>query len=258
MITPAITPGADTLRVAEGGPQGAPNTPGYPTSEGSSLMVPPAEGTPAALAGLVERARQTVAGAVPANTQVAYEGDLRRFASWCTAVGLAAMPAEAGTVALYMRHLADEGRKVSTIERALAAICTSHVRAGYPSPWSAPIVADMRAGLRRELGVRPTKKRAADDDVLRHLLGVMPDNLLGKRDRALLTIGWCAALRRSELVALDVADVERAPKGLVVLVRASKTDQEARGEEVPVFFSNSAAHCPVRSLDAWLAASDIA
>ncbi len=67
----------------------------------------------------------------------------------------------------------------------------------------------------------------------------------------------CSALRRCELVALNVADVTRAPKGLVVLVRASKTDQEARGEEVPVFFSNTAGHCPVRSLDAWLATAGI-
>jgi integrase len=116
----------------------------------------------------------------------------------------------------------------------------------------------MRAALRRELGVRPRKKRAADDEVLRRLLHTLPDLLLGVRDRALLTLGWCAALRRSELVGLDVADVTRAPKGLVVLVRTSKTDQESRREEVPVFFSNLAEHCPVRSLDAWLAAAGIA
>src|SRR5208282_2519059 len=68
-------------------------------------------------------------------------------------------------------------------------------------------VADMRAALRRELGVRPEKKRAADDEVLRRLLGVLPATLLGVRDRALLTLGWAAALRRSELVTLDVADI---------------------------------------------------
>lgn len=210
------------------------------------------------LAQLVERTRQTIADAVPANTRRAYESDLKAFAAWCTSAGLAAMPAEPGTIALYMRHRADEGRKVATIERALAAICTSHARAGHRSPWTHPLVADMRTALRRELGVRPAKKRAADDELLRRMLEQVPrEGLLGLRDRALLTVGWCGALRRSEIVALDIAHVTPAPKGIVVLVTASKTDQEQAGEEIPVFFSNEAEHCPVRSLEAWLAAAGI-
>jgi site-specific recombinase XerD len=167
------------------------------------------------------------------------------------------MPADPATVVLYLRHLADGGRRVSTIERALAAISTSHFRAGHASPWGHPLVHGMRSALRRELGVRPEKKKAADDAVLRQLVAVLPSSLLGVRDRALLTLGWAGAFRRSELVSLDVADVTRAPKGLVVLLRASKTDQQKRGEEVPIFFSNAEALCPVRSLDAWLAAANI-
>jgi site-specific recombinase XerD len=210
------------------------------------------------LAVLVERTRATIDNAIPLNTRRAYEGDLRRFAEWCAVRGLRPMPAAPATIAVYMRALADQGRKVSTIERALAAICTAHVRSGYPSPWTDPYVVDTRAGLRKELGVRPLKKRAADEDVLRQLLGVVPgDRLLGLRDRALLTLAWCAALRRAEAVAMDVADVTRAPKGGVVLVGRSKTDQERRGEEVPIFLSNLPEHCPMRSLDAWLAASGI-
>ena len=56
---------------------------------------------------------------------------------------------------------------------------------------------------------------------------------------------------------LDVADITPAPKGLIVLLRESKTDQERRGQEVPVFLSNDPSCCPVRSLDAWFAASGI-
>lgn len=46
-------------------------------------------------------------------------------------------------------------------------------------------------------------------------------------------------------------------QGLVVLVRESKTDQERRGEEVPVFFANDERCCPVRALDAWLTSGGI-
>jgi len=51
----------------------------------------------------------------------------------------------------------------------------------------------------------------------------------GLRDRALLTLGWCGAFRRSELVALNVADVVRQAEGLVIRVRRSKMDQEGQG-----------------------------
>jgi integrase len=167
------------------------------------------------------------------------------------------MPTTPETIVLYMRLLADHGHAVSTIARAVAAICTAHTHAGFSSLWKHPLVADMLNALRRELGTRPKKKKNADDDVLRKLVSVLPTSLIGIRDRALLTLGWTGALRRSELVALDVADVTRAPKGLVILVCVSKTDQERRGEEIPIFYSNDPALCPVRSLDAWLEASGI-
>jgi integrase len=178
-------------------------------------------------------------------------------AEWCTSAGLPAMPAAPGTIAVYMRVRADAGRLASTIERDLAAICTAHVHAGHPSPWGQPIVAGMLDALRRELGTRPNKKKAADDEILRRMVAVLPADLLGLRDRALLTLGWCGAFRRSEVVVVDVEDRTPAPKGLVVLVRGSKTDQTREGEEVPIFFSNSVETCPVRSLDAWLAAAGI-
>jgi integrase len=212
---------------------------------------------PEALARLIERTRKTIEDAVPPNTRRAYEGDQRRFAGWCASTGLAALPAAPGTIVVYMRTLADAGRRASTIARALAAICSAHRRAGYPSPWGNPLVVDMLSALRRELGTRPKKKKAADEEILRSMIAVLPSDLLGARDRALLLLGWCGAFRRSELVALDVANVTRAAKGRVVVVAKSKTDQVAKGEDVPVFYSNDPALCPVRALDAWMSAAGI-
>jgi integrase len=65
------------------------------------------------------------------------------------------------------------------------------------------------------------------------------------------------ALRRSELVALDVGDVAETDEGLVVTVRRSKVDQEAAGAKVPLPRGAHAATCPVRALRAWLDASAI-
>jgi integrase len=210
------------------------------------------------LVALVERAERTIADAVPANTKRAYAGDLKRFSAWCASMGLVALPARPETIALYMQQLTDMGRLLSTIVRAVAAICTAHTRSGHPSPWAHPVLADMREALSRKLGVRSRKKRAADDEILRRVLAVLPGTLLGVRDRALILLAWCGALRRSEAVAVEVSDLTRKPKGLVLTIGKSKTDQQQRGEDIPIFFSNSADVCPVRAIDAWLAAAGIA
>ncbi|MFD2138661.1 hypothetical protein ACFSLT_31390 [Novosphingobium resinovorum] len=53
------------------------------------------------------------------------------------------------------------------------------------------------------------------------------------RDRAILVLGLAAALRRSELVALQLADIQLVEQGLTVFVRHSKTDQEGEGLPSP-------------------------
>ena len=75
------------------------------------------------------------------------------------------------------------------------------------------------------------------------------------RERAMLLLGFGAALRRSELVALTLGDVTPVPgRGLRVLVRRSKTDQHGAGQEVAVWASPAdAGFCPLTALDAWLA-----
>jgi integrase len=61
-----------------------------------------------------------------------------------------------------------------------------------------------------------------------------PGTLKGKRDRALLSLGFAAALRRSELVALKVGDLVEVADGFRLTVRKSKTDQEGEGAEVAI------------------------
>jgi hypothetical protein len=54
----------------------------------------------------------------------------------------------------------------------------------------------------------------------------VPNSLVGIRDRALLLVGFAAALRRSELVALRVEDVQFVAQGMLLTIDGSKTDQE--------------------------------
>lgn len=58
----------------------------------------------------------------------------------------------------------------------------------------------------------------------------------GKRDRAILLVGFAGAFRRSELVALDSADLKFQAEGLLATLRRSKTDQEAEGCHIAIPF----------------------
>ena len=67
--------------------------------------------------------------------------------------------------------------------------------------------------------------------------------LKGQRDRALLLLGFAGAFRRSELVALDIEDIEETADGMKVTIRHSKTDQEGAGQTIAIPFGKIA--CPV-------------
>ena len=75
------------------------------------------------------------------------------------------------------------------------------------------------------------------------------------RDRALALLGFAGAFRRSELVALDVSDLQETEAGLIVTIRRSKTDQEGQGRTVAIVRGSIA--CPVQAVRNWLDASGI-
>jgi integrase len=84
------------------------------------------------------------------------------------------------------------------------------------------------------------------------MIDELPPGLLGMRDRALITLGFAGGFRRSELVALDVADIVFVDEGLQALVRRSKTDQDGQGLLKVIAYGSGPATCPVRSLQDWL------
>jgi site-specific recombinase XerD len=87
------------------------------------------------------------------------------------------------------------------------------------------------------------------------MVGGRGKSLRELRDRAILLIGFAGAFRRSELVALDVSDIEETPEGMLVTLRRSKTDQEGLGRRVAIPRGETA--CPVAALKAWLSAGGI-
>lgn len=192
-----------------------------------------------------------------------YRADAAAFERWCAAVSASHLPAAPDTVVSYIAHLSGlaGGRRlaVSTIQRKLAAIGWAHTENGYTNPCRDPVVSEVMKGTRNELGAAATEKRGiTTGDITAAVEAMDLTRPQAVRDRALLLIGFAAALRRSELAALKVDDIEPASKGVVVIVRRSKRDQQAKGAKIPVLYGANPATCPVRALRAWLNIAGIA
>lgn len=205
---------------------------------------------------LVDHVRQCVARARAPRTLHEYGKHWRRFAAWCAARALPSLPCSSATLCLYVAERAQHVR-IASLAVELAAVAWNHEGAGLPSPLSDPQVRLVWDGLRRLHGVARRQVAPLTAAELRGVCAALPATLAGLRDRALLLVGMGAALRRSELAALEVDDLEVRRDGLVVHVRRSKTDQEAQGVEVGVARGRLAATCPVRALEAWLRASGL-
>jgi len=190
-------------------------------------------------------------------TQKAYSTDFRSFETWCEAQGLTSMPATPATVSVYLAALAGEGKRPSTIARALAGIADEHRHRGCAWVRGPSVIGDVMRGIRRRHGTAPDQKAPLSDDDMKAMVAILGEDLAGLRDRAILTMGWMGAFRRSELVALTVEDVAPAGEGLVVQVRRSKGDQEGRGAKKGIPYAARSGLCAVRALAAWLEAAGI-
>jgi integrase len=208
----------------------------------------PTDAGQAALAAAQALARKASAPA----TLRAYRADWQHFADWCVAKGFVPVPAAPATVGAYLASLT-ESHAPNTIRRRLAALGKMH--RFNDLPWN-PAHRDIQGplqGLLRTHG-RPAQKAAALTlAMLRQLVATCDDSARGRRDRALLLFGFAGALRRSELVALQVEDVAAVAGGLRLRIAHAKTDQAGQGAEIGLPRGRHAETCPVRAFDAWQA-----
>lgn len=205
------------------------------------LVPDPGNHLPFAAQALPAAAREFISQSLAASSKRAYAADLAHFRAWGGAI-----PASAELVAEYLAEGAGQ-YAVATLQRRLASISKAHEAVGAQNPTRSEIVRATVRGIRRTLGVQQRQAQAILKDDLFAVLDRLGDRPKDVRDRAILLLGFATAMRRSELVALDVEDLEFTTKGALVTIRRSKTDQESRGRSVAVPFGRTR-HCPIAAL----------
>lgn len=223
------------------------------------------------------RGRDLIAQSLATSTQHAYRRDLEAWAAEGVTV-----PADPAAIVDTLARWHDQGLAPATLTRRAAGLSTVHALAGYPSPCRTPAVQHALTGIRREAAGETNRRgrgkaQAVKADTLRRILPeprALASTIVEKRsaserraeqaallrdtrDRALLLIGFAGALRRSELVALNVEDVTRdGHRGIRVDIRRSKTDQEGKGETVGIPAGGMGADV-AEALESWLMLSGI-
>jgi integrase len=220
------------------------------------LDQPAGEITSEDLEDLARMADGYAARSYAANTKRPYLGAWLRFVEWCRSAGMDATAASNDTVALYLTARAAD-LSTTSIEVELAGIRAAYRLAGLTLDGDGTRLSLVLDGIQRSKGRQRGRAAApAVPDVLRRLLATRqpPSRPAGARDRAMLLIGFGAALRRAELVGLKIGDVQRdRDHGLVVSVRRSKTDQYGEGVDIPVCGNQADPEfCPAIAFDRWM------
>ncbi|OLL21440.1 tyrosine-type recombinase/integrase [Rhodococcus sp. M8-50] len=213
--------------------------------------------------GTAAKIAAAVGAARAAGTRRTYASAWRAFTTWCAGEGHSALPAHPVTVAAFLIACADTVTETgtrayspATLAHRLAAIAHHHRQHGHPSPTGDDLVKATLSGIRRDYataGDRPRSPRAPllTADVLaiveksRAACQGWADEVVERRDTAILLLGFAGAFRRSELVALTCSDVAlHRLDGLHIKLRRSKTDQEGRGTVRALPFTHSHTSCP--------------
>ncbi|MBT2559306.1 tyrosine-type recombinase/integrase [Hymenobacter sp. ISL-91] len=248
------------------------------------LSIIPASTVPPTVSTQLARASAKVAGFLEvglqgaANTERAYTSDLKSYVGFCERHGLRALPAEVETLTEYVAYLATEkpvpepgtggrGEKkkrkgqqpltrphsLATIKRHLAAIRKAHQLAGHRLPATLDALNVVMEGIARTLGKRQDQAQAFTVEELKQAIRRIDlETSAGIRDRALLLLGFAGAFRRSELVELNIEQLEFTERALLVHLAKSKTNQYGAVEDKAIFYAPTMDFCPVRCLRAWL------
>jgi site-specific recombinase XerD len=204
------------------------------------------------IAELAERAAEFATQARARNTLATYRSAWGLYTAWCERFGFSPLSGDPRLIGLY---LTDAGLRLSpkSVRVHLSAIASAHRLTGIGLDAKHYNITSVMGGVERAKGRRERNaKSPVLLDQLRAMLRDLGDAPLEVRNRAMLLLGFGGAMRRSELVGLDLEDLEIREEGVRILIRRSKTDQYGEGQSVVVLGSQDRTICVVSALKRWL------
>jgi len=190
------------------------------------------------------------------NTLRAYESDYKDFSVFCLKNNFSPMPADPKIVSLYLTHLSQTS-KFSTLKRRIASISVVHKLKDHYIDTKHPVIRENLLGIKRLKGSNQQAKKPILINDLKEIIDVINklniNEIRKTRDKALILIGFAGGFRRSELVALEIDDIEFVREGVKIFVKRSKTDQSGEGMTKAIPSFDSTLYCPVLHLQDWMA-----
>jgi site-specific recombinase XerD len=216
-----------------------------------TLAIRPAFNLPANQADLVQKTMDYEQASLSPNTLRSYTSMCRKFQAWCEANHQPFLPTSAETLALYLASLG-ESVSFSTLDSTIAAIEAAHEKVGMTIKGDAALYRRVRRGIRRTHKGNQTLKQASAMTVLDLKVACckLGESLKDSRDRALLTLAFFGAFRRSEVVSLDLEHLKFNDKGVTVSLLQSKTSDSK--QVIYVAYAKDKDICPVRALQDWI------
>ena len=193
------------------------------------------------------------------NTLRAYKSDYKHFTSFCLKNGFKPMPSEPKIISLYLTYLS-KSSKFSTLKRRLASISVIHKISGHYIDAKHPMITENLMGIKRIKGSYQRAKKPILINDLKLIINAVENEKNEKikiKNRALILLGFAGGFRRSELVAIQLEDLEFVSEGVKIFVRRSKTDQSGEGMTKGIPYFTNQNYCPVISLNKWITQSEV-
>ena len=194
------------------------------------------------------------------NTIRAYKSDFNHFVNFCKKNNFKPLPADPKIVSFYITDLSSTS-KVSTLKRRLASLSVIHKLKGHYIDIKHPLIIENLMGIQRKKGVFQKSKKPILINELKEIISIIDnsekDERKKARDKALMLIGFSGGFRRSELVNIDLEDLEFTKEGVKIFLKRSKTDQSGEGMIKAIPYFKDINFCPIHSLKRWIEISQI-
>lgn len=167
----------------------------------------------------------------PDNTTRTYAAGWKVWTEYCETLGIPETSNSRGPLVGFIVHQAQAGFALTTIDSRMSAVVVGlRQRAAEPDATTRKAVREAFAGVKRTLAEKNEKRGRGQAapllvERLRRIVAACPDSNAGVRDRALVTVAFGIAARRSEIANLLITDIETERRGLLVNVRYGKTGQ---------------------------------